>query len=171
MSRETRGEAGLIYEQAVMGPLGKVGTHDRPLEIRAHKYVSDVNSGGWTPQLPSTSRRHRDQGRTRQPSWTEGSIRTFPGWAGLCSPADLDPSLFLTLPLPHHCSHYLFHRDLTSSLNPAPLGILSQDKPAPEFFLNSSVSPSSLTGQVSLSSFVDHHGPSQVQACRPPALP
>lgn len=30
VSRETRGEAGLIYEQAVMGPLGKVGTHDRP---------------------------------------------------------------------------------------------------------------------------------------------
>lgn len=29
-----------------MGPLGKVGTHDRPLEIRAQKYVSDVNSGG-----------------------------------------------------------------------------------------------------------------------------
>lgn len=35
--------------QAVMGPLGKVGTHDRPLEIRAQKYVSDVNSRGWTP--------------------------------------------------------------------------------------------------------------------------
>lgn len=38
--------------QAVMGPLGKVGTHDRPLEIRAQKYVSDVNSKGWTPRPP-----------------------------------------------------------------------------------------------------------------------
>lgn len=55
------GEEGVIYEQAVMGPLGRVGSHDRPLEIRAQKYVSDVNSGGWAPQLPSTSRRHRDR--------------------------------------------------------------------------------------------------------------
>lgn len=37
--------------QAVMGPLGKVGTHDRPLEIRGQKYVSNVNSRGQTPQL------------------------------------------------------------------------------------------------------------------------
>lgn len=44
--RQTGGEAGLIYGQSVMGPLGKVGTHDRPLEIRAHKYVSDVNGEG-----------------------------------------------------------------------------------------------------------------------------
>ena len=49
----------------MMGPLGKVGTNDRLLQIRAQKYVSNVNSWGeWqTAQLPSTSQRHRDQGR------------------------------------------------------------------------------------------------------------
>ena len=35
-----------------MGPFGKVGMHDRPLEIRAQKYVSNVNSRGRTPRLP-----------------------------------------------------------------------------------------------------------------------
>lgn len=30
----------------MMGPLGKVGMHDRPLQIRAQKYVSNVNSAG-----------------------------------------------------------------------------------------------------------------------------
>lgn len=38
-----------------MGPLGKVGAHDRPSEIRTQKYVSDVNSGG-APSSPVPAR-------------------------------------------------------------------------------------------------------------------
>lgn len=51
-----------------MGPLGKVGTHDRPLQIRAQKYVSDVNHSAGAPQFPRTSQRRLDRGRTGQPS-------------------------------------------------------------------------------------------------------
>lgn len=69
-----------FMRQAVVGPLGEVGMHDRPLEIRAQKYVSKVDSGLRAPQLPRTSRRHRDWGRSRT-SWMEGGIRTFQGWA------------------------------------------------------------------------------------------
>lgn len=41
-----------------MGPLGKVGTYHRPLEIRAQKYVNYVKGDGGAPQLPCTSQRH-----------------------------------------------------------------------------------------------------------------
>lgn len=34
-----------------MGPLGKVGKYDRPLEIRAQKYVSDVNHSRGAPRF------------------------------------------------------------------------------------------------------------------------
>lgn len=68
-----------------MGPLGKVGTHHRPLEIRAQKYVNYVKGeGGRTPAplyQPETLR----WGRMRQPSWTEGSIG--PLRAGMAPPA------------------------------------------------------------------------------------
>ena len=76
-----------------MGPLGKVGTHDRPLEIRGQKYVSNVNSRGQTPRLhppPRTSRRHRDWGRPR----TEG-VRTFQDQAHLSTQAGLSLSFFV----------------------------------------------------------------------------
>ena len=80
-----------------MGPLGEVGMHDRPLEIRAQKYVSKVDSGVRAPQLPCTSRRHGDWGRSRSP-WMEGGIRTFQGWAHLSPRARLDLSFFV---VPH----------------------------------------------------------------------
>lgn len=45
-----------------MGPLGKVGTHDRPLEIRAQKYVSDVTVvEGGTQYQPETPRLGQDE--------------------------------------------------------------------------------------------------------------
>lgn len=89
-----------------MGPLGKVGTHDRPLEIRAQKYVSDVNSGGQVPQLLRTSRRHGGWGRWRQPSWMEGSIRTFQELGSPLPMNRLDPSFSPCFHLRtslHHC--------------------------------------------------------------------
>lgn len=127
-----------------MGPLGKVGTHDRPLEIKAQKYVSDVNSGRWTPQLPPYQPETPRTGQDKAAILDGRRHQDFPG-PGLALPTSQPTPLILPhIPTPHHCSAHTSHRDPTSSLNPAQLGILSQGKPPPEFSLNASGSPSSL---------------------------
>lgn len=81
-----------------MGPLGKVGTHDRPLEIKAQKYVSDVNSGRWTPQLPPYQPETPRTGQDKAAILDGRRHQDFQGLAWLSPPASLHPSSFPTFP-------------------------------------------------------------------------
>lgn len=93
------------------------------------------------PPVPAGDTKNR-AGQGSHLGWKEAS--GLPG-PGLALPTSQPTPLILPhIPTPHHCSAHTSHRDPTSSLNPAQLGILSQSKPPPEFSLNSSGPPSSL---------------------------
>lgn len=138
------GEAGLIYEASSDGTTWQGGHSrqtlgDKSPEVceRCKQWEVDTPAPPYQSETPRTGqdkaaildgRRHQD----------------FPG-PGLAFPVSQPTPLILPhLPTPHHCSDHTSHRDPTSSLNPAQLGVLSQGKPPPEFSLNSSGSPSSL---------------------------
>lgn len=155
-----------------MRPLGKVGTHDRPLQIRAQKYVSDVNhSGGGTPVSPYQPEMPRP-GQDRAAILDGRKHQDLPG-PGFTFPTRQREPLIL----PHAATSTPLLRPCPSLplrfcviIEPVQLCTLSQGKPAPEFSLTSGPSSSLPSDQVSLPSLVAHHGPSQGQPSQPPAL-
>jgi hypothetical protein len=96
--------------QVMMGPLGKVGTHDRPSKIRGQRYVKDVNTRHRTPGSPYQPETQGSHVGWKEALWFPKARHSSPHFPAACRTPN--PSL--------HSNHYASSWVTTSSCEPCP---------------------------------------------------